>query len=503
MSSRAGSRIEKMHADDDVSLRQVSNTLSAERREKLIALRDRERMNDVLLQKFGRKYGPDRIKTDDDTHSVPESVLQNEVSNFVDKAALTEDNLARLERRMRRHATKKNNCPEDVKSIISAYSQATKASEGDHPLQFQRRMEPLEGIAEEPPCDWGKLDEYAKLLHQREDYIHQIAHVEKQKLLKTELDKQIEAARERKKQQQESDQKCHETLIESLAKWKVDEKMKEEEIKNKAMKEKEGRDLQLELDKQTREEETERKRQDDEHLLRLIATNAVVEKEEKLKKKEQNRDLWHNIHVEHEREKQIKKELLKQEREQDIEYNREFDRIFVKQETRKKNERQTRLDRQDARVQHMESTVSSGEKNKALDEEIRIAKTKKEMEKKQLEVERNKEDKMNRMRLDTQDFLLQQMEDHKEKKLERQRSKQAQAELIEQDNLEYSRIKNKETEEKRRRNVNHKQELQNEIDRRRERKSEVMSTHEIAINRGLLKKIGDVFNERRILVEGE
>jgi len=89
-------------------IRDVSKTLSAERREKLIALRDREAMKDVLLEKFQIRYGTQREKKDDDAVSVSESVIRNEVDTFVQKAYLTEENLARLERRIRQHSRKKN-----------------------------------------------------------------------------------------------------------------------------------------------------------------------------------------------------------------------------------------------------------------------------------------------------------------------------------------------------------------------------------------------------------
>jgi len=196
MSSRSGSRIGKALSDDGSSIRQASKTLSAGRREKLLALRDRERMNDVLLQKFERRYGPSRARKDDDTQSVSDSILRKEVSTFVNKAALTEDNLGRLERRMRQHARKKAHT-EDAASIVSAYSQVSKQSAED---QSQHQMHSLKGIPEDATtCDWGKLDEYAKLLHQRDEVKLRLGVVEKQKKQREALDKQIQDARERKK----------------------------------------------------------------------------------------------------------------------------------------------------------------------------------------------------------------------------------------------------------------------------------------------------------------
>lgn len=488
----------KTLSDDGSSVRQASKTLSAERREKLLALRDRERMNDVLLQKFERRYGPGRVRKDDDTQSVSESVLRKEVNTFVNKAALTEDNLGRLERRMRQHARKKAH-NDEAASIISAYSQVSKQSAED---QSQYRMQPLEGIPEETTYDWGKLDEYAKLLHQRDEFKLRLGVVEQQKKQREALDKQIQDARERKKIQQDSDQRFHDNQMAELTKWKADEQVKEAEIRNKALTEKKGRDIQLQYERQLRGAEAERKKQDDELLLSQIANKTITEKENAIKKKARDRELMKTVYIENEREKQIKKELLEQQREKDLEYTREYGRILDEQEIRKKNELQGRLDRQKARAKNMEDLALSIERKQEMDDAGRIANERIEMEKRLIEVERKKAEEMSKKRLDTQEFLLQQMQEHDAQKQERQKSKQVQAKILAQDNVEFSRAKNQEIEARKERHVTHMRELQAQIDRRKLVKSEAMSVDEIAMNRGLLKKVDDVLQERRVMVEG-
>lgn len=316
------------------------------------------------------------------------------------------------------------------------------------------------------------------------------------------LDKQIQDARERKKIQQDSDQRFHDNQMAELTKWKADEQVKEAEIRNKALTEKKGRDIQLQYERQLRGAEAERKKQDDELLLSQIANKTITEKENAIKKKARDRELMKTVYIENEREKQIKKELLEQQREKDLEYTREYGRILDEQEIRKKNELQGRLDRQKARAKNMEDLALSIERKQEMDDAGRIANERIEMEKRLIEVERKKAEEMSKKRLDTQEFLLQQMQEHDAQKQERQKSKQVQAKILAQDNVEFSRAKNQEIEARKERHVTHMRELQAQIDRRKLVKSEAMSVDEIAMNRGLLKKVDDVLQERRVMVEG-
>jgi len=287
-----------------------------------------------------------------------------------------------------------------------------------------------------------------------------------------------------------------------LIKWKADEQMKEAEIRDKAMKEKQGRDTQLHYERQLRGAEAERKKQDDELLLSQIANKVSAEKENAIKKKARNRELMKTVYIENEREKQIKKEQLEQQREKDLEYTREYGRILDEQEIRKKNELQGRLDRQKARAKNMEDLALSLERKQEVDDAARIANERIEMEKRLIEVERKKAEEMSKKRLDTQEFLLQQMQEHDAQKQERQKSKQVQAKILAQDNVEFSRARNHELEARKERHLTHMRELQAQIDRRKLVKSEAMSVDEIAMNRGLLKKVNDVLHEQSVMVEG-
>lgn len=490
--SRASSK-----ADDVSGIRDVSKTLSAERREKLLALRDRERMKDVLLEKFERRFGSQRERKDDDTQSVSESVLNNEVNHFVSKAALTEGNLARLERRMRQHARKNHTNHDDYQpSVVSAYSQASILSEAGSNLTKQNPS--LYGIPEESgQYEWGKLDEYAKFLHERDEHKLKLGVVEQKKKLRTDLDKQIQDALEKKKALKEHDMKFHAQQMQELEKWKEVESKKEIEIRLAAVKEKDARDLQLRYDKQLRDEEAELKKRDEEVFAKKILNEVMAEKETQLKKKFRRREQMKEMYRENESEKAQKKVELEHQREQDMEYTREYSRLLDKQEKQKKAEIEGRFARQLERSKNMEALVTSVKNKQEQDDVLRAMNERKEIEKRLVEMEQNKAQKLTQLKLDTQQFLLQQMQEHDLEKKKLAKSKEVQAEILAKDSEDFNRLEKQEYHTRRQRNIAHRNELETQIEKRRGIRSEAMSAEEIAMNRDLLKKVDRVLSERQ------
>ena len=70
--------------------------MTEKRREKLLLIQKREQMKDVLVTKFQERYA-ERRKAGEDTS---EGVIAKEVGEFMDTAAVTENNLKRLEKRI-------------------------------------------------------------------------------------------------------------------------------------------------------------------------------------------------------------------------------------------------------------------------------------------------------------------------------------------------------------------------------------------------------------------
>lgn len=455
--SRAGS-------ENGSGVREVSKTLTAERREKLLALRDRERMKGVLFEKFEQRYGTDRKKKDEDTHSVSESTMRREISTFVDRATLTEDNLGRLERRMRQHARKKV-AKDDAVSIVSAYSKFTEAP-SDMP-----QIQPLEGIPENLQYDWGRLDEYAKFLYQRDAAGAKLGIVEQKRKLKYDLDKQILDQIERKKMEKEKEQNFHNMQMEDLNQWKAKEQKKEEDYRAKLRTDKETRDMQVKIDNSIRDEMHNRKMQEEEMTVRRIIDEALVEKEKINKKKEQDRENMRIVEAECKLDRQQKKIISDQQREQDIEFAREYGRLEDKKENMKQAILQGRLDRQNARADQMELLVAGVQRKQEADAAEKSAKEREEIDRKKMEAEKNKAEKLKGMRLETQEFLLKQMRERDASKQERQEAKIMTSKILSNDSAEYDRLQKEEEGVQKLRNLRHRGELDKQIQAKREKKS--------------------------------
>merc|ERR1719335_584440 len=81
-------------------LREVSASLSDKRREKLLSIKKREEMKDVLVKKF-----KERVMVGTSTSSAKktpsnELVIEKNVDDFLEQAAITENNLKRLEKKI-------------------------------------------------------------------------------------------------------------------------------------------------------------------------------------------------------------------------------------------------------------------------------------------------------------------------------------------------------------------------------------------------------------------
>jgi hypothetical protein len=459
-------------------------------------------MKDVLIEKFERRYGPNRERMDDnETKSVSESILRDEVNDFVTKAALTEGNLARLERRMRHHARQKIGSS-DTESVISAYSIATRQTgqsglSGD-PDQSPRPLQTLEGIPEddETPYDWGMLDEHAKFLHELEIFRAQQGIKEQRQKLKSELDKQLADQLDRRKVQKDYDRKYHEELLEELSKWNDIDAKKDEEKLEKQTQERVIRDNQLQRDKQIRSEEADKRKRDEELFVRKIAVEVIAEKDNLLKKKERDREVFKNMFLENETDKQQKKEELERQRERDLEYALEYGRIQDRQDNQKKAELQVRINRQKQREKNMEK-LAADITQQETDDAAKCARQRLEIETRLIEMEQNKEEKLKKQRQDTQTFLLRQMQDKVDKKEERKQNRDMQATILAEDSAEFIRQKNKEIAARKERNVLHRLELQKQIQKRKQFKQDAMSAEEVALNRDLLNTVDRLLLERK------
>merc|ERR1712072_1454034 len=134
------------------------------------------------------------------------------------------------------------------------------------------------------------------------------------------------------------------------------------------------------------------------------------------------------------------------------------------------------------------------------DEDARRAqKQKEERDARDVEMERNKAQKLRQMRLETQDFLFAQMEEKEARKAQAVQLKGLQARILEEDTKEYMDMEKQRSLERHRLNLEHRLELDEQMRRKKQMTAEFkycMSENEVSMNKQLLEVVEMTLNER-------
>jgi len=261
-----------------------SKYMSDERREKLLTMQRKEQLKGLLVSKFKSKFGG---------QSVASSVINMEVGNFLKNEKLTEENLQRLEERIQKgagigpgaqgqksvrsdmgrsqsqravgqtlppiQAGKDRDDAASVKSYASSrMSGATNLSKAggnknnihDHGDDDNRSIYSNAKSARTIPAldeedEWAAIQKFNTLLHYEEMRQTAVKEAERKRLIKQELDRQMEDKHYRKYMDKDEDHKYNQLQTMHLGILENREKEKEEEAKRKILNEKSSRDKQI------------------------------------------------------------------------------------------------------------------------------------------------------------------------------------------------------------------------------------------------------------------
>merc|ERR1719487_2944897 len=127
--------------------------------------------------------------------------------------------------------------------------------------------------------DWSKLDEYASYLHEQDALRQKAGVLAMQQKLRLDLDRQVAEQRMKKQRQRDEESKYFMNQLVEVEQWKEMERVKAEELKVKAHKEKRDRDEQLQYERMLKDEEKQRKKDEEAALVEKIAREMELEKE--------------------------------------------------------------------------------------------------------------------------------------------------------------------------------------------------------------------------------
>lgn len=427
----------------------VNPNLTDARRAKLLNLRKREELKDVLMQKFMDKYK-------DQTESQAGD-LEREVSEFVNTVPVTEKNLARLERRVGRKQG-----DEDVDNrSVSAYSMASNMSRMSNRSRNSMKDKPREGkvskglgvhgsselgsIAEFPQEHiaeegWNILDQYASHLAERDAENFHTRKREQQLKMRSFLAQQMEERKCKAMERMEEEKRYAHNQQMEMEEQCEKERQKQAELKDKVMRQAAERLEQLKYKEEMVAKNEEMRKLDEAKQLAKIKADIKEEQDRIMKQKESERAAQRALFAEQEMDSLRKQAEAEQKKEDDKRAMAEYNKKVEEEEKKRAKEIEEREARQKKLMDKMQNSVLAQQESKADEDANRAKQQRMEADKRAVELERNKQEKLRDMAMYTQKFLLQQMAEKKEKKMSASELKKVQAAILTADAEEYEKI---------------------------------------------------------------
>lgn len=283
----------------------------AQNPDKLINIQRREKLKNLLIVKFMKKYG---IKD-------PEYILQSEISNFLKNEQLNEADLKRLDEKIKglllkkneeeslmkdlsKEPNKQNNAYQSINKLVlpeidqnrmenmSVKSKQSKMSGVSHLSKYSERRnkenlpddDRLSSYSQKNKTDrinfseegdeWNAIAKFNQKMFQDEKKMTIYKDKEIKKRTKDELDTQIKDKMRRLNDESKNNKEYDSILLQHVDFLSKVEKNKLDDIKNKVYKEKENRDHQLKDDKRRKRDEKKKEREFDKELGKDIINDS-------------------------------------------------------------------------------------------------------------------------------------------------------------------------------------------------------------------------------------
>lgn len=450
--------------------------MSDNRRAKLMDLKRREDLKDVLVEKFKGRFGKGSSLKDPDEMSVSSEVIRKEVDRFAKTAAVTEANLIRLERRLHGRAQKR--IADDNQSVISGVSNYSGMTRSRSAASIAGRE--VVGSKFELPAsyDWTRLDEYASYLHEQDALRQQL-----------DLDQQVAEKSKRKTDAVEEDRRYFENSLMEMERWKEQEQLRQDEKQQRIVKEKLDRDAQLEYERKLKDDELQKKKDEEASLVEKIVNEMELEQRRYEKKKEQTKRAMRKVFEENMEDQRRRNIAKKEATEKEAETMKEYNRLLDEQEGQRAMELAARMERQSELMKKLQENVDSVKKGAGDNDAQRAALQAEEQDRHYFEAESVKQNRLQQMRFENQAYLLKQMEEKDSRKNEEKYLQQIQAAILERDAEEYNAVEKQKVIDRKLRNLEHRKDIERQMEYRSRQSVPEMSEAEIQLNRPLLELV--------------
>lgn len=524
------------------------------RREKLETIMHREQMKDHLFQKYRDRFAH-RSAADDEVSVASATIRREVDRFIGSAAPITEANISRLERRLHRCAhngrtgvagdaevvsnfsissyTVGSTAPSDEAQARAAQARAARAPRAPRALTAREpalgKLGSLGTAAEgsahgslsargsrgstarvaaevlqfnaagawaggagtaRAGLEWSVLDKLAAVMH-KQDAVRQRSRAhELQERLRHDLDKQLFDGQLKQEREREFEHQYHEMQISSEKRLHEQELEKETARQHKIMARRENAAAQIEADRLRREEDRTRERQEARELMDSMNREMELDRlrsEQRLHVRMQQAQeaLRAGSDAHRQREELLKNRAMNED--QSLE---EYQRLLA---SREKKAKDTQAKEQRVR-QLLDDVAAEREKAKRLQEEAMLAKAATERaakDKHDAEWEKANQERLAEMRLQTQAYLFQQIQERQTMK-EQEQDNRRNWRVAQENNAKQQEAAEKSRDLSRRlRNREHRAELERQIAARIpiELEKEVMSECELRLNKQLLQRV--------------
>uniref|UniRef100_A0A7S1LME6 Trichohyalin-plectin-homology domain-containing protein n=1 Tax=Alexandrium catenella TaxID=2925 RepID=A0A7S1LME6_ALECA len=472
----------------------ASSRLTDKRREKLMSLKKREELKDALTDKFKGRFGHSVPGRGDDECSVASSAIKREVDHFAKNADITEANLGRLERRLHNKATRRAQGNDETATNVSAYSGASQRSRS---LASLTGMNVVKAGSNAPESfDWAKLDEYASYLHEQDALRQKLGVQALQRKLRMDLDQQVNEKHMRRQDDEGEEMRYHSNSMVELERWKASEQSREKEQHDKVMREKKDRDAQLNYERKLKAEESDRKTKEEASLVEKIVQEMESEQRRFERKKENTKKTMRKVFEENMDDQRKREEEKRVQMQREAEAMREYNRVMDEQEEQRAEELQNRLARQGELMKKLQENVEAVQRGAGDNDAQRASAQQEEMDRHFFEAENLKQRRLQQLKRQNQAYLLRQMEEKDMRKEDEKDLQNIQAQILGRDTQEYNEIEKQKIVDRRIRNLEHRRDIEQQMDHKMRQSVPEMSEAEIRMNKPLLELVNRTLETR-------
>eukprot|EP00416_Gambierdiscus_australes_P043148 CAMPEP_0171094900 /NCGR_PEP_ID=MMETSP0766_2-20121228/42813_1 /TAXON_ID=439317 /ORGANISM="Gambierdiscus australes, Strain CAWD 149" /LENGTH=504 /DNA_ID=CAMNT_0011553645 /DNA_START=52 /DNA_END=1566 /DNA_ORIENTATION=+ len=483
--------VRRLNTSQSESNLSVNSRLSDRRREKLMNLKRREDLKDALTDKFKGRFGHSVPGRGDDEVSVTSTAIKQEVEHFARSADVTEANLGRLERRLQHKAMRK--AADDTVTSVSAYSGMSQRSRSVASLAG---MNVVKGNGQSESFDWSKLDEYASYLHEQDALRQKVGVQALQRKLRSDLDTQVAEKKKRREESEHEELRYHHNSMIELERWKATEQAREQERHDKLMREKKDRDDQLSYERKLKAEELQKKKDEEAMLVEKIVDEMEAEQRRFERKKEQTKRTMRKVFEENLADQQKRDDERKTNMEREAEAMREYNRLMDEQEEQRAEEMQQRLQRQSELMKKLQENVEAVQKGAGDNDAQRASAQQEEMDRHFFEAENLKQMRLKQLKAENQAYLLKQMEEKDLRKEDEKYLQNIQARILHRDTQEYNEIEQQKQMDKRIRNLEHRRDIERQMEYKMRQSVPEMSEVEKQLNKPLLELVNRTLQTR-------